>query len=117
MTLILTILSLILNGYLFYLLKKLTKKLDSTLKDFSYLSNELDVKINELDFEVNKLDAKIISDKQDLLQELKHINKVNQNQNTNLHKQLISKEFEKFKSDIDKTLKDMIKNVENIKIY
>ena len=115
MVLALTILSLILNGYLFFLVKQLTKKtntkkLDATLKDFLYLLDELNVKINELD-------SKTISNKQDLLQELKHINKNNQNQNINLHKQLISGEFKKFKSDIDKILKDMIKNVENIKIY
>jgi hypothetical protein len=108
MTLILTILSLILNGYLFYLLKKLTKEtnieeLNSILKRSSYLLNELD--------------AKITSNQNYFLQELKHINKVNQNQNTNLHKQLVSEEFKKFKSDIDKTLKDMIKSVENIKVY
>lgn len=115
MVLALTILSLILNGYLFFLVKQLTKKtntkkLDATLKDFLYLLDELNVKINELD-------TKAISNKQYLLEELKHINKINQNQNTNLHKQLVSEEFKKFKSDIDKILKDMVKNVENIKIY
>ena len=81
MVLALTILSLILNGYLFFLVKQLTKKtntkkLDATLKDFLYLLDELNVKINELD-------TKAISNKQYLLEELKHINKFNKNQNSN----------------------------------
>ena len=115
MAVILSIFSLILNGYLFYLLKQLikktnTEKLDSILKDSLYLLDELDTKVNELD-------TKIVDDKKYLLQKLEDINKKNQRNNTELHRQLISKEFKELKSSVNETIKNVVKSVENIKIF
>jgi len=115
MAIILSIFSLILNGYLFYLLKKLiektnTKKLDSILKNSLYLLDELDVRIDTLN-------TKMADDKKYLLQKLEDINNKNQRNNTELHRQLISKEFKELKSSVNETIKNVVKSVENIKIF
>tara|TARA_R110002012_G_scaffold173950_1_gene338713 strand:+ start:189 stop:536 length:348 start_codon:yes stop_codon:yes gene_type:complete len=114
MAIILSIFSLILNGYLFYLLKQLikktnTEKLDSILKDSLYLLDELETKVNELD-------TKVVTDRKYLLQKLENINQKNQRNNTELHKQLVSEEFKNLKSSVDETIKNVVKSVENIKI-
>ena len=114
MVIILSIFSLILNGYLFYLLKQLvkktnTEKLDLILKDSLYLLDELETKVNELD-------TKVVTNRKYLLQKLENINQKNQRNNTELHKQLVSEEFKKLKSSVNETIKNVVRSVENIKI-
>ena len=114
MTLILTILSLILNGYLFYLLKKLTKETNTHILEIkTHYETLIDGKTLYLLDEVNN---KIKTSEELLLEKLKEINKDNQEINQKMHKESISKEFKNLKFDVDKTLKDMIKSVENIKL-
>ena len=54
---------------------------------------------------------KLISNK------LKEINIQNQKDNNKKHKQLVSNEFKKLRSDINKDLDDIVESVKNIKVF
>tara|TARA_B100000287_G_C20405882_1_gene691518 strand:+ start:170 stop:550 length:381 start_codon:yes stop_codon:yes gene_type:complete len=117
-------LSLLLGGYSLYLIKKLDKETNTHLNNINtvveqknlYLLNELNSKIKTSEESLLKeLKNKIKTSEESLLSNLKEINTQNQENNNKMHQQLVSGEFKKFKSDMDKTLNGMIKNVENIK--
>ena len=115
MVLILTILSLILNGYLFYLLKKLTKETDIYISE---IKTHYETLINEKSlYLLDEINNKIEFNKKLILKELEKLNYKNQKDNNTKHQQLISNEFKKLRSDINKDLNDIVESVKNIKVF
>ena len=102
-------LSLLLGGYSLYLIKKLDKETNTHLNNINTVVEQKNLYL------LNELNSKIKTSEESLLSNLKEINTQNQENNNKMHQQLVSGEFKKFKSDMNKTLNDMIKNVENIK--
>ena len=108
---ILIILSLILGGYSLYLTKKLDKETNVHL-------NDIKIKLHEKGlYLLNELDNKIKTNEESLLKKLKEINNQNQKDNNIKHEQLISNEFKKLRSDINKDLDDIVESVKNIKVF
>jgi len=108
---ILVILLLLLGGYSFYLIKKLDKKTNVHL-------NDIKIKLHEKDlYLLSELDNKIKINEESLLKKLKEINNQNQKDNNIKHEQLISNEFKKLRSDINKDLDDIVESVKNIKVF
>ena len=104
-------LSLLLGGYSLYLIKKLDKETNVHL-------NNIKVKLHEKGlYLLSELDNKIKTNEESLLKELKEINNQNQKDNNIKHEQLISNEFKKLRSDINKDLDDIVESVKNIKIF
>ena len=111
MVITLIILSIILGGYSFYLIKKLDKETNVHL-------NNIKVKLHEKGlYLLSELDNKIKTNEESLLKELKEINNQNQKDNNIKHEQLISNEFKKLRSDINKDLDDIVESVKNIKVF
>ena len=111
MIIILIILSLLLGGYSLYLIKKLDKETNVHL-------NNIKVKLHEKGlYLLSELDNKIKTNEESLLKELKEINNQNQKDNNIKHEQLISNEFKKLRSDINKDLDDIVESVKNIKVF
>ena len=108
---ILILLSLILGGYSLYLIKKLDKE---TNIDLNNIKNTL--KDSRL-YLLSELDNKIKSSEESLLKKLKEINNQNQKDNNIKHQQLVSNEFKKLRSDINKDLNDIVESVKNIKVF
>ena len=111
---ILVILLLLLGGYSFYLIKKLDKEISIHLKNIKFILHELDKKDLYL---LSELDNKIKINEESLLKKLKEINNQNQKDNNIKHEQLISNEFKKLRSDINKDLDDIVESVKNIKVF
>ena len=108
---ILIILSLILGGYSLYLIKKLDKETNIYL-------NDIKIKLHEKGlYLLDELDNKIKTNEESLLKKLKETNNQNQKDNDIKHEQLISNEFKKLKSDINKDLNDIVESVKNIKVF
>ena len=108
---ILIILSFILGGYSLYLIKKLDKETNVHL-------NNIKVKLHEKGlYLLSELDNKIKTNEESLLKKLKEINNQNQKDNNIKHEQLISNEFKKLRSDINKDLDDIVESVKNIKVF
>ena len=114
MVITLIILSIILGGYSFYLIKKLDKEISIHLKNIKFILHELDKKDLYL---LSELDNKIKTNEESLLKKLKEINNQNQKNNNIKHEQLISNEFKKLRSDINKDLDDIVESVKNIKVF
>ena len=111
MVITLIILSVILGGYSLYLIKKLDKETNVHL-------NNIKVKLHEKGlYLLSELDNKIKTNEESLLKELKEINNQNQKNNNIKHEQLISNEFKKLRSDINKDLDDIVESVKNIKVF
>jgi hypothetical protein len=111
MVITLIILSIILGGYSLYLIKKLDKETNVHL-------NNIKVKLHEKGlYLLSELDNKIKTNEESLLKELKEINNQNQKDNNIKHEQLISNEFKKLRSDINKDLDDIVESVKNIKVF
>ena len=111
----LIVLSLILGGYSLYLLRKLDKKVNLRIyNNFNYLKTKLHEKGLYL---LDELDNKIKTNEESLLEKLKEINHQNQKYNDKKHQQLISNEFKKLRSDINKDLNDIVESVKNIKVF
>jgi len=107
---ILIILSLILGGYSLYLIKKLDKETNIYL-------NDIKIKLHEKGlYLLDELDNKIKTNEESLLKKLKETNNQNQIDNNIKHEQLISNEFKKLRSDINKDLNDIVESVKNIKV-
>ena len=107
---ILIILSLLLGGYSLYLIKKLNKETNIYL-------NDIKIKLHEKGlYLLDELDNKIKSNEESLLKKLKETNNQNQIDNNIKHEQLISNEFKKLRSDINKDLDDIVESVKNIKV-
>ena len=107
---ILIILSLLLGGYSFYLIKKLDKETNIHL-------NNIKIELYEKGlYLLDELDNKIKSNEESLLKKLKETNNQNQIDNNIKHEQLISNEFKKLRSDINKDLNDIVESVKNIKV-
>ena len=108
---ILIILSLLLGGYSLYLIKKSQKETNIYIdKKISGLETKLHEKSLYLLDELTD-NEKLISNK------LKEINIQNQKDNNKKHKQLVSNEFKKLRSDINKDLDDIVESVKNIKVF
>ena len=108
---ILIILSFILGGYSLYLIKELKKKTNTHLYN-------LDIKLYEKSlYLLDELDNKIKTNEESLLSKLKEINSQNQENNNEKHQQLISNEFKKLRSDINKDLDNIVESVKNIKVF
>ena len=114
MVIILVILSLLLGSYSLFLIKKLNKEINTRFLLFNRKIDELDK--NNL-YLLNELDNRIKTNEELLLKKLKEINNQNQKDNNINHKQLISNEFKKLRSDINKDLDDIVESVKNIKIF
>ena len=122
MIITLIILSFILGEYSLYLIKKSQKEtniyIDKKISD-------LEIKLNIMrsfsheksSYLLDELDNKIESNKKFLLKELKELNNQNQKGNNEKHQQLISNEFKKLRSDINKDLDDIVESVKNIKVF
>ena len=111
MIIILIILSLILGGYSLYLIKKLDKETNVHL-------NDIKIKLHEKGlYLLDELDSKIKINEESLLSKIKEINNQNQKDNNEKHQQLISNEFKKLRSDINKDLDDIVESVKNIKVF
>ena len=111
MIIILIILSLILGGYSLYLIKKLDKETNIHL-------NDIKIKLYEKGlYLLDELDNKIKTNEELLLNKLKETNNQNQKDNNIKHEQLISNEFKKLRSDINKDLEDIVESVKNIKVF
>jgi hypothetical protein len=111
MVITLIILSIILGGYSFYLIKKLDKETNVHL-------NNIKIKLHEKGlYLLSELDNKIKTNEESLLKKLKEINNQNQKDNNIKHEQLISNEFKKLRSDINKDLDDIVESVKNIKVF
>ena len=111
MVITLIILSIILGGYSLYLIKKLDKETNVHL-------NNIKVKLHEKGlYLLSELDNKIKINEESLLKKLKEINNQNQKDNNIKHEQLISNEFKKLRSDMDKDLNDIVESVKNIKVF
>ena len=111
MVITLIILSIILGGYSLYLIKKLDKETNVHL-------NNIKVKLHEKGlYLLSELDNKIKTNEESLLKELKEINNQNQKDNNIKHEQLISNEFKKLRSDINKDLDDIVESLKNIKVF
>ena len=114
MIIILIILSFILGGYSLYLIKKSQKEININMdKKIS----DLEIKLHEKSsYLLDESDSKIKTSEELLLKRLKEINKLNKIDNDTKHKQLISNEFKKLRSDINKDLDDIVESVKNIKV-
>ena len=108
---ILILLSLILGGYSLYLIKKLDKE---TNIDLNNIKNTL--KDSRL-YLLSELDNKIKSSEELLLSKLKEINNQNQKDNNIKHQQLVSNEFKKLRSDVNKDLDNIVESVKNTKVF
>ena len=114
MVIILIILSFILCGYSLFLINKLTKETNISI---SKIKIHYETLINETSlYLLHELDHKIKINEESLLKKLKEINNQNQKDNNIKHEQLISNEFKKLRSDINKDLNDIVESVKNIKI-
>ena len=108
---IIIILSLLLGGYSLYLIKKLDKETKVHL-------NDIKIKLHEKGlYLLDELDSKIKINEESLLSKLKEINSQNQENNNEKHQQLISNEFKKLRSDMNKDLDDIVESVKNIKVF
>ena len=108
MIITLIVLSFILGGYSLYLIKKLNKETNIHL-------NNLKIKLREKSlYLLDELDNKIKTNEELLLNKLKETNNQNQKDNNKKHQQLISDEFKKLRSDINKDLDDIVESVKNI---
>ena len=122
MIIILIILSLLLGGYSLYLIKKYKEDTHTHFILFGHRIDELKKKTLYLLDEnkeslLNELDNKIKTSEESLLNKLKELNNQNQKDNNKNHHQLISNEFKKLRSNINKDLDDIIESVKNIKIF
>ena len=112
MIITLIILSFILGGYSLYLIKKSQKETNIYIDK---KINDLEIKLHEKSlYLLDELDNKIESSKKSTLTELE--NKI-QKGNNEKHKQLISNEFKKLRSDTNKDLNDIVESVKNIKVF
>ena len=115
MIIVLIILSFVLGGYSLYLIKKSQKETNIYIdKKISDLETKLHEKSLYL---LDELDNKIKTSEESLLKRLKEINNQNQKDNNIKHEQLISNEFKKLRSDINKDLDDIVESVKNIKVF
>jgi len=115
MIITLIILSFILGGYSLYLIKKSQKKINI---DIDKKISDLEIKLHEKSsYLLDELDNKIKTSEESLLKRLKEINNLNKIDNDTKHKQLISNEFKKLRSDISKDLDDIVESVKNIKVF
>ena len=115
MIITLIVLSLLLGGYSLYLLRKLDKKVNLRIyNNFNYLKTKLHEKGLYL---LDELDNKIKTNEELLLNKLKETNHQNQKDNNIKHEQLISNEFKKLRSDMNKDLNDIVESVKNIKVF
>ena len=105
MVITLIILSFILGGYSLYLIKKVEKETNVHL-------NNLKIKLHkESLYLLDAIDNNIKINEKILLEKLKEINHQNQKNNNKKHEQLISSEFKKLRSDINKDLDDIVESV------
>jgi vacuolar-type H+-ATPase subunit H len=115
MIITLIILSFILGGYSLYLIKKSQKETNIYIDK---KTNDLEIKLHEKSlYLLDELDNKIESNKKLILKELNKINQQNQKDNNEKHQQLISNEFKKLRSDMNKDLDDIVESVKNIKVF
>ena len=111
MIIALIILSFVLGGYSLYLIKKSQKETNIYI----------DKKISDLETKLHEKSLYLLDELTDneklILDKLKEINGQNQIDNNIKHEQLVSKEFKKLRSDINKDLDDIVESVKNIKVF
>ena len=115
MIITLIILSFVLGGYSLYLIKKSQKEINI---DIDKKISGLEIKLHEKSlYLLGELNDKIKTSEKSLLKKIKEINNLNKIDNDTKHKQLISNEFKKLRSDINKDLDDIVESVKNIKVF
>ena len=107
MIITLIVISLLLGGYSLYLIKKHKEDTHTHFILFGHRIDELKKKTLYL----------LDENEESLLKKLKEINNQNQKDNNIKHEQLISNEFKKLRSDINKDLDDIVESVKNIKVF
>ena len=111
MIITLIILSLLLGSYSLYLIKKSQKETNIYI----------DKKINDLEIKLHEKSLYLLDEltgnEKLILNKLKEVNIQNQKDNNKKHEQLISNEFKKLRSDINKDLDDIVESVKNIKVF
>ena len=111
MIITLIILSFVLGGYSLYLIKKSQKETNIYI----------DKKISDLEIKLHEKSLYLLDELTDneklILDKLKEINGQNQIDNNIKHEQLISNEFKKLRSDINKDLNNIVESVKNIKVF
>ena len=114
MIIALILLSLLLGGYSLYLIKK---HKEDTFTHFVLFGHRIDELKKKTLYLLDELDNKIKTNEESLLEKLKETNHQNQKDNDKKHQQLISDEFKKLRSDINKDLDDIVESVKNIKVF
>ena len=108
---VITLIIVLVVLYSLYLIKELKKKTNTHLYN-------LDIELYKKSlYLLDELDNKIKTNKISLLNKIKEINNLNQKDNNIKHQQLISNEFKKLRSDINKDLDDIVESVKNIKVF
>ncbi len=97
--------------YSLYLIKKLSKETNV------YLDNIKNTLKDSRLYLLSELDNKIKSSEELLLSKLKEINNQNQKDNNIKHQQLVSNEFKKLRSDVNKDLDNIVESVKNTKVF
>ena len=81
----------------------------------------IDKKINDLEIKLHEKGLYLLDELTDneklILDKLEKINNQNQKDNNTKHERLISNEFKKLRSDINKDLNDIVESVKNIKVF
>ncbi len=97
--------------YSLYLIKKLSKETNV------YLDNIKNTLKDSRLYLLSELDNKIKSSEESLLNKLKEISNQNQKDNNIKHQQLVSNEFKKLRSDVNKDLDNIVESVKNTKVF
>ena len=97
--------------YSLYLIKKLSKETNV------YLDNIKNTLKDSRLYLLSELDNKIKSSEELLLNKLKEISNQNQKDNNIKHQQLVSNEFKKLRSDVNKDLDNIVESVKNTKVF
>ena len=111
---IITLIIVLVVLYSLYLIKKHKEDTHTHFVLFGHRIDELKKKTLYL---LDELDNKIKTNEELLLKKLKETNNQNQENNDEKHQQLISNEFKKLRSDINKDLDDIVESVKNIKVF
>ena len=111
---IITLIIVLVVLYSLYLIKKHKEDTHTHFVLFGHRIDELKKKTLYL---LDELDSKIKTSEELLLSKIKEINNLNQKDNNIKHQQLISNEFKKLRSDINKDLDDIVESVKNIKVF
>jgi hypothetical protein len=115
MLVILSIIFVILIGYLLFLIKKINKKINIIEKT---IVNTIESQVTESKlYLLEKINNKLKENKDLQTSEFQKNNTQSKIYIDKLHQQLISNEFAKLRLDVKKDLEMIVKSVKNVKIF